>query len=58
MCHQFQVRETRQLGYGNITRLTASAEKPGKHHSKGYHVLFEAALCGKSRYCTREFGGD
>ncbi|XP_025076268.1 uncharacterized protein LOC112553340 isoform X4 [Pomacea canaliculata] len=48
MCHQFQVRETRQLGYGNITRLTASAEKPGKHHSKGYHVLFEAALCGKS----------
>ncbi|KAK7114721.1 uncharacterized protein [Littorina saxatilis] len=48
MCHQFQVTEARLLGYGNMRHLVEAAEKPGKHHSKDYRILYETAFCGKT----------
>ncbi|KAL8608369.1 hypothetical protein ACOMHN_002602 [Nucella lapillus] len=48
LCHQFHVPEPRHLGYGNVRHLVEASEKPGKHQSKDYRILYEAAFCGKS----------
>ncbi|XP_059138506.1 uncharacterized protein LOC131926926 isoform X3 [Physella acuta] len=56
LCEQYHVSDIRHLGHGNISRLVSAAEKSGKHSSKEYSVLFEAALCGKSCPTTRSRG--
>ena len=54
LCHQFNVTEARLLGLGNMRHLVEAAEKPGKHQSKDYRILYEAAFCGKTRcVCAR-----
>jgi hypothetical protein len=49
LCHQFHVSEPRMLGYGNMRHLLEAAEKPGKHQSKDYRILYEGAFCGKTK---------
>lgn len=48
LCHQFQVSEVKALGFGNVRHLMDAAEKPGKHQSKDYRILYETALSGKT----------
>ena len=50
LCHQFNVTEARLLGFGNMRHLVEAAEKPGKHQSKDYRILYETAFCGKTRW--------
>lgn len=59
LCHQFEVTEARLLGFGNMRHLVDAAEKPGKHQSKDYRILYETAFCGKTRwvcFCYRILG--
>ncbi|KAK3589090.1 hypothetical protein CHS0354_017428 [Potamilus streckersoni] len=48
LCNQFHVKEVQQLGHGNISRLQAAADKPGKHQSRDFTVFYEAALVTNS----------
>ena len=44
LCNQFHVKEVKQLGYGKISNLMASAKKPGQHQYTEHSVVFEVAL--------------
>ncbi|KAL3859494.1 hypothetical protein ACJMK2_009713 [Sinanodonta woodiana] len=48
LCNQFHVKEVQHLGHGNISRLLAAADKPGKHLSRDFTVFYEAALVPNS----------
>ncbi|KAL3859495.1 hypothetical protein ACJMK2_009714 [Sinanodonta woodiana] len=48
LCNQFHVKEVQHLGHGNISRLLAAADKPGKHLSRDFTVFYEAALVTNS----------
>jgi hypothetical protein len=49
LCGHYHVKEVRSLGFGNIEKLISMADKHGKHQSRDYSVLYEGALCVKSR---------
>ncbi|XP_062567288.1 uncharacterized protein LOC134229558 [Saccostrea cucullata] len=44
LCHQFSVKEVKQLGHGTSSRLIGLADRPGKHVSNQHCVVYEAAV--------------
>ncbi|CAC5410109.1 unnamed protein product [Mytilus coruscus] len=44
LCNQFNVKETRHLGYGKITNLMTASKKPGQHQYPEHSLVFEVAM--------------
>ncbi|CAG2195996.1 unnamed protein product [Mytilus edulis] len=52
LCNQFNVKETRQLGYGKITNLMTASKKPGQHQYQEHSLVFEVAMGTEVRIKT------
>ncbi|VDI46757.1 Hypothetical predicted protein [Mytilus galloprovincialis] len=44
LCNQFNVKETKHLGYGKITNLMTASKKPGQHQYQEHSLVFEVAM--------------
>ena len=44
LCHQFSVKEVKQLGHGTASRLLGLTDRPGRHISNQHCVVYEAAV--------------
>ncbi|XP_056016364.1 uncharacterized protein LOC125663893 [Ostrea edulis] len=44
LCHQFSVKDVKQLGHGTASRLIGLADRPGRHVANQHCVMYEAAV--------------
>ncbi|KAK3603430.1 hypothetical protein CHS0354_009413 [Potamilus streckersoni] len=59
ICSQFDVKDVHHLGHGNISHLQTAADKHGRHQTRDFTVIFEAAMTlnvGPTNQSTTQVG--